>query len=90
MGLVAALLFPAALSTAIYMPTDDHSGMSIADDLTLDYYNETCPGVRDMVRTAVEEALEQDHTLAAGLLRVFFHDCFPQVIYVTRLFIPAN
>jgi hypothetical protein len=85
MCLLGALLFPAAVTTAIYMPTDNNSGMYMADDLTLDYYNKTCPGVRDMVRTAVLEALEQDHTLAAGLLRVFFHDCFPQVRHFSHV-----
>ncbi|TVU16721.1 hypothetical protein EJB05_40296, partial [Eragrostis curvula] len=39
---------------------------------------ESCPALEGIVRTAVEAALRQDIALAAGLLRIFFHDCFPQ------------
>ncbi|GJN25947.1 hypothetical protein PR202_gb13836 [Eleusine coracana subsp. coracana] len=38
----------------------------------------SCPSVEGIVRSAVEAALQQDIAIAAGLLRIFFHDCFPQ------------
>jgi hypothetical protein len=86
MGLLAALLSPAsALSISPSLITDDHHGrlpaVSLADDgLNPDYYDETCPNVLNIVGSAVEEALKKDITLAAGLLRLFYHDCFPQVL----------
>jgi hypothetical protein len=84
MVLVATSVIPAAFSrpTVIAMPTDvddNHSPVSFAHALRPDYYAKTCPDVRDLVRTAVVEALENDIAIAAGLLRIFFHDCFPQV-----------
>lgn len=40
------------------------------------YYNETCPGVEDLVRDALLAKFADDVTLPAGLLRLHFHDCF--------------
>lgn len=74
-GLVAAVLSPAALSTAapslISMPN--------ADRPSYDFHDESCPNLRQMVHDAVEEAVKEDIGVVAGLLRVMFHDCFPQV-----------
>ncbi|XP_037475011.1 peroxidase 12-like [Triticum dicoccoides] len=88
LGLVAALLsYPTALSMAeaslISMPTEDvHRGHApvvfLAESLTPDYYADSCPDVRGLVRSAVGEALQKDIALAAGLIRLFYHDCFPQ------------
>jgi peroxidase len=36
-----------------------------------------CPQLEPIVRSSVEAALRQEVALAAGLLRIFFHDCFP-------------
>ncbi|XP_020152820.1 peroxidase P7 [Aegilops tauschii subsp. strangulata] len=73
-GLVAAVLSRAALSTAapslISMPN--------ADGLSYDFHDESCPNLRQMVHDAVEEAIKEDIGVVAGLLRVMFHDCFPQ------------
>lgn len=44
--------------------------------LQYDYYNETCPGVEDLVREALWAKFADDVTLPAGLLRLHFHDCF--------------
>jgi hypothetical protein len=100
-ALLGALLFPAALSMPdqlISMTTDGqfHSMsspppvLSIADDLDPDYYNVSCPGVRDMVRSAVQKAVEQEFTIATNLLRMFFHDCFPQVSVLAANFVKST
>lgn len=44
--------------------------------LQYDYYNETCPGVEDLVREALLAKFADDVTLPASLLRLHFHDCF--------------
>ena len=45
-------------------------------DLQYGYYNTTCPGVEELVRTELEAIFADDSTLRAGLLRLHFHDCF--------------
>ncbi|KAL6658774.1 hypothetical protein ACP70R_002814 [Stipagrostis hirtigluma subsp. patula] len=46
--------------------------------LSMDYYGMSCPFAEFIVRTVVSDALMKDPTLAAGLLRLHFHDCFVQ------------
>lgn len=47
--------------------------------LSMDYYGMNCPFAEYTVRNIVTEAVMGDPTLAAGLLRLHFHDCFVQV-----------
>ncbi|GJN12611.1 hypothetical protein PR202_ga30903 [Eleusine coracana subsp. coracana] len=49
-----------------------------ASALSMDYYGMSCPYTEWIVRGVVSEALRKDPTLAAGLLRLHFHDCFVQ------------
>uniref|UniRef100_A0ACD5YBV1 Uncharacterized protein n=1 Tax=Avena sativa TaxID=4498 RepID=A0ACD5YBV1_AVESA len=57
-----AVLFSPALSAPVY---GDEDALS------------SCPPLHDIVRSTVRAALRQETALAAGLLRIFFHDCFP-------------
>ncbi|URD88160.1 peroxidase [Musa troglodytarum] len=50
----------------------------LADGLSFDFYDATCPFVEHLVRCYLEQAFGNDTGLAAGLLRVHFHDCFVQ------------
>nr|AEX55230.1 peroxidase ATP17a-like protein [Allium sativum] len=44
--------------------------------LSMGYYILRCPFAEMIVRSTVNQALSDDPTLAAGLLRMHFHDCF--------------
>lgn len=50
-----------------------------ADGLNMNYYLMRCPFVEPVVKNIVNRALMEDPTLAAGLIRMHFHDCFIQV-----------
>jgi len=49
------------------------------DALSLDLYDESCPEAEAAVTAAVRQAMANDRTVAAGLLRMHFHDCFVRV-----------
>ncbi|XP_072984366.1 peroxidase 5-like [Typha latifolia] len=44
--------------------------------LRVGFYDSTCPGAEDVVRQIVTMQYKMDPTIAAGLLRLHFHDCF--------------
>ncbi|KAG8086648.1 hypothetical protein GUJ93_ZPchr0010g9888 [Zizania palustris] len=46
--------------------------------LSMDYYGMSCPFTEMVVMSVVNQAVMDDPTLAAGLLRLHFHDCFVQ------------
>ncbi|XP_076943612.1 peroxidase 47-like [Bidens hawaiensis] len=46
--------------------------------LSMHYYIMNCPMAEFIVRNSVNSALRADPTLAAGLIRMHFHDCFIQ------------
>ncbi|KAF8660024.1 hypothetical protein HU200_058109 [Digitaria exilis] len=46
--------------------------------LSVYFHVESCPQLETIVRSNVDAAIRQNVRLTAGLLRVFFHDCFPQ------------
>lgn len=49
------------------------------DGLSMNYYLFSCPFVEFVVKNNVNRALQNDPTLAAGLVRMHFHDCFIEV-----------
>ena len=40
------------------------------------FYSSTCPQAESIVSSTVQCHFNSDHTVAAGLLRMHFHDCF--------------
>ncbi|RLN09926.1 peroxidase 64-like [Panicum miliaceum] len=65
----AALLVAAALLLVLGVAAD-------AEALSLDQYEKRCPEAEAAVTAAVRQAMAKDRTVAAGLLRMHFHDCF--------------
>jgi peroxidase len=45
-----------------------------AEGLNPSYYAQSCPGMEGIVQRFVKEAFDADYTIAAGLIRLFFHD----------------
>ena len=54
-------------------------GLSVNAQLSTSFYSSSCPKAEDIVRSTVESYFNKDPTIAAGLLRLHFHDCFVQV-----------
>ncbi|KAH9305136.1 hypothetical protein KI387_009540, partial [Taxus chinensis] len=44
--------------------------------LSVDYYGLTCPHVEDIIKDVMARKQAANPTTAAGVLRIFFHDCF--------------
>jgi peroxidase len=66
------------------------SSPAAAAELSVDFHAASCPQLESIVRSSVQAALQQEIALAAGLLRIFFHDCFPQARTQEHLHVPTN
>lgn len=47
--------------------------------LQFGFYAQSCPNAKSIVRSVVNDAIRNDATMAAVLLRLHFHDCFVEV-----------
>ncbi|XP_073005664.1 peroxidase 7 [Typha latifolia] len=58
-----------------YNNTNVPSYLSPIDGLDYEYYRRTCPNMEAIIQNKVKQWIKKDRTLAAGLLRLHFHDC---------------
>jgi len=52
--------------------------VQLPEGLSYDFHAGSCADLEFMVRIAVENAIESDASMVAGLLQITYHDCFPQ------------
>ncbi|XP_047051063.1 peroxidase 2-like [Lolium rigidum] len=54
------------------------SSSPAAPTLNYAHYYRTCKGAEKIVRDVVQEEIKRNRDIGAGLIRLFFHDCFVQ------------
>jgi len=62
-------------------PFDFNQRIKDGSNLQYNFYRDSCPQAEDIVRSAVTDIYFDHRDLAPSLLRLFFHDCFIQVIF---------
>ncbi|GJN23724.1 hypothetical protein PR202_gb11397 [Eleusine coracana subsp. coracana] len=78
--MVSLLLSPALsassalLPPALSVPLNATVGANLSDYFTV----ASCPNLEQAIFLAMFQVLRSDISIAAGLLRLYFHDCFPQ------------
>ncbi|KAM0946264.1 putative peroxidase [Dioscorea sansibarensis] len=58
--------------------TQSEAPPPVTQGLSFTFYDSKCPKLESIIRDQLKKAFKKDIGLAAGLLRVHFHDCFVQ------------
>ena len=51
--------------------------------LTSNFYGTTCPKALSTIRNEVVKAVTNEHRMGASLLRLHFHDCFVNAMFLS-------
>ncbi|XP_059649675.1 peroxidase 12-like [Cornus florida] len=65
-------------SQFFYVSEADHTSAPVVKGLSWNFHHSSCPKVETIVRKHLRKVFKEDVGLAAGLLRLHFHDCFVQ------------
>jgi len=55
------------------------SSGAAAQGLAVGFYDTTCPTVETIITSSMQSSIASDSTVAPGVLRLAFHDCFVRV-----------
>jgi hypothetical protein len=61
-----------------------------ATGLKYDFYKDSCPKVEHIVYKSMKNSYDKDHTVAPGVLRLIFHDCFVRVLIPALVYISCS
>lgn len=50
------------------------------DQLSIAYYATSCPSLHEIVSSVMTQAVAVEPRMGASILRLFFHDCFVNVV----------
>lgn len=56
----------------------------VGNDLNVGFYDKTCPKAEQIVADVVSRGIATNRRNAAGLIRLFFHDCFVNVSFFLK------
>lgn len=73
-----SLLLISSLLLASFSSFTEAQNPPVAKGLSWTFYDKSCPKLESIVRKQIQNALKKDIGLAAGLIRIHFHDCFVQ------------
>ncbi|KAG8072345.1 hypothetical protein GUJ93_ZPchr0006g44583 [Zizania palustris] len=72
----SSLLLIAAAAVVALFSGAARAAPLLGEKLTPEYYKQTCPRAERIIAEVVQSKQMANPTTAAGVLRVFFHDCF--------------
>ncbi|XP_078172656.1 peroxidase 2-like [Carex rostrata] len=74
--LITCLIFATAFQLLLPVSEASGCGSTTTSDLKIGYYKDKCAKAESIVKSTVSYHVKNNPGLGAGLIRLFFHDCF--------------